>query len=448
MFISNTEEEKKEMLKEIGVDDFKQLIKQIPEKFITSNFNLPPALTEMEAYNRMKELSEKNIKLKSFAGGGVYDRYIPAAIKHIVERTEFLTAYTPYQAEASQGTLQAIYEFQSIISELYGMDYSNASMYDGSTATAEAVKACIRINSKTKIIYSSLINPRYIDVLKTYLPPSNYEFVAIAQKDGQTDIEEFKKVIDEKTSCFIISNPNYFGIIEDIEEFSKIAKEKNILGICLADPLSLAILKTPGEAGYDFAVGEGQSLGLPLSYGGPYLGIFTCKKDYLRQMPGRVCGMSVDKDGKRAFVLTLQAREQHIRREKAPSNICSNQALCALWATIYTTLLGLEGLKEVAMLNHSLAVKTKNMLQSYGFKTKFSKPFFNEFVVDIGIEADKIRRIMIERFSIDPGIPLSEFGKDFKNSLLIAVTETKTEKDIQEFVHLLSETIKTGVVGR
>ena len=442
MFISNTEEERKEMLREIGVGDFKELLKQLPQKFITQDFNLPPALSEMEAYMKMKTLSEKNMRLKSFAGGGVYERYIPAAIKHIIQRTEFLTAYTPYQAEASQGTLQAMYEFQSIMAELYGMDYSNASMYDGSTALAEAVKACIRINSKTKIIYSSLVNPRYIDVVKTYIPPSEYEFVAIPHSDGQSDIDEFKKMIDDKTSCFIISNPNYFGIIEDIEEFNKIAKEKNILSICVADPLSLAILKTPGEAGYDFAVGEGQSLGLPLSYGGPYLGIFTCKKDHLRQMPGKVCGMSIDKDGRRAFVLTLQAREQHIRREKAPSNICSNQALCAVWVTVYITLLGAEGLKELAELNHTLAVKTKNMIEAQGFKIKFSKPFFNEFVVELNKKSQHVRERIIKKFSIDPGLALKEFGKDFENLLLIAITETKTEKDIDELVEALTKTCK------
>lgn len=435
MFISNTEEEKKEMLKEIGVKDFSELIRQIPQKFITSNFNLPPSLNEMEAYNRMKELSRKNKIIKSFVGAGAYERYIPAVIKHIAQRAEFLTAYTPYQAEASQGTLQAIYEFQSITSELFGMDFSNASMYDVSTTLAEAVKACTRISDKKTILYSELVNPRYIDVVKTYFSAKEeYKFIKIPSKDGQTDEAALREVLNDNICCVIISNPNYLGIIEDIERLNSIVKEKNILSICVAEPLSLSILKTPGEAGFDFAVGEGQSLGLPLSYGGPYLGIFTCKKEHLRQMPGRLCGMTTDKDGKRGFVLTLQAREQHIRREKAPSNICSNQALCALWATIYVTLLGKNGLKELAYLNHSLALKTKELLEKNGLKLKYNKPFFNEFTIELKDNSKKIRREIIKRFEIDPGLDLSHLGKGFENSLLICVTETKNDKDIKELV--------------
>ncbi|MCX7905554.1 MAG: aminomethyl-transferring glycine dehydrogenase subunit GcvPA [Elusimicrobiales bacterium] len=442
MFISNTEEEKKEMLNTIGVKSFEELINQIPKKYITSNFNLPNALNEMEAYNKMKELSKKNRIIKSFIGAGVYERYIPAVIKHIITRTEFLTAYTPYQAEASQGTLQAIYEFQSIISELYGMDYSNASMYDVSTSLAEAVKACARISEKKKILYSKLINPRYIEVVKTYFSAKDdYIFAEIPSKDGETDSDALKEMIDEDICCVIVSSPNYLGIIEDIEKINSIAKEKNILTICIADPVSLSILKTPGEAGFDFAVGEGQSLGLPLSYGGPYLGIFTCKKEYLRQMPGRICGMTQDKDGKRGFVLTLQAREQHIRREKAPSNICTNQALCALWATIYVTLLGKNGLKELACLNHQLAVEAKNLFEKKGIKLKHNKPFFNEFVIELPIEAKTLRKNIVEEFSIDPGLELEDFDKEYKNNLLIAFTETKKQKDIEELIEVLFKKI-------
>jgi glycine dehydrogenase subunit 1 len=442
MFISNNKEEKEIMLKEIGVSSFKDLISSIPEKFLNTDFELPDGLNEMEVYNKMKELSKKNIITKSFVGGGLYERYTPAVVKHIIKRGEFLTAYTPYQAEASQGTLQAIYEYQSLMANLYDMDYSNASMYDGSTALAEAVKACVRISNKNEILYSSFINPRHVDVIKTYFANSkDYKFIKIPHKDGQMDLDELKKMINDKTACVVVSNPNFVGVIEDIEEIAKICREKNVLSVCYADPVSLSILKTPGEAGFDFAVGEGQSLGLPLSYGGPYLGIFTCRKEHLRQMPGRICGISVDKDGKRAFVLTIQAREQHIRREKAASNICSNQALCALSVTVYLTLLGKEGLKELSLLNHNLAKYAARKFREAQVKIKFDKPFFNEFVIDIDKNPISLRRKLIKKYRIDPGLELSNLGKEFKNSLLVTFTETKNEKDIDELVNVIRDEV-------
>lgn len=442
MFISNTDKEKKEMLSKIGVSSFDDLIKNIPKEFLNPKFNLPQPLNEIETYRRMKELSSKNNILLSFCGGGVYDRYIPAVVKHIISRAEFLTAYTPYQAEASQGILQTIYEYQSLMSNLYDMDYSNASMYDGSTSLAEAVKACVRISGKNKIVYSSLINPRYIDVVKTYFANSqDYEFIKVEEENGTTDLNNLVKVLDDKTACAVISNPNYLGYIEDIEEFNKIAKSKNILTVCLADPLSLGILKTPGEAGFDFAVGEGQSLGLPLSYGGPYLGIFTCKKEHLRQMPGRICGMTTDKDGKRGFTLTLQAREQHIRREKAPSNICSNQALCALSVTVYLTLLGKEGLKEIALLNNYLANYAKEKLEENGINIKYNKDFFNEFPVDFNCDVRKLRRDIAYTNKIDIGIFADNLGNSYRNTIIMAFTETKTEKDIDNMVNAITSNL-------
>lgn len=436
MFISNNDKEKKQMLNKIGVLSFNDLIKNIPKEFLNPDFNLPNPLNEIETYRKMKELSSKNNILLSFCGGGVYDRYIPAVIKHIISRTEFLTAYTPYQAEASQGILQTIYEYQSLMAELYGMDYSNASMYDSSTALAEAVKACVRISGKNKIIYSSLVNPRYIEVVKTYFANSKeYEFVKVDEENGTTNLNKLSEVLDDKTACAVISNPNFLGYIEDVEEFNKIAKSKGVLTVCLADPLSLGILKTPGEAGFDFAVGEGQSLGLPLSYGGPYLGIFTCKKEHLRQMPGRICGITSDKDGKRGFTLTLQAREQHIRREKAPSNICSNQALCALSVTIYLTLLGKEGLKEIAMLNNYLANYAKEKLEENGFNIKYKKDFFNEFPVDFNCDVKKLRKEIACSNNIDIGIFADNLGSNYNNTIIMAFTETKTEKDIDNMVN-------------
>jgi len=433
MYISNTQKDKKEMLEKIGVSDFKELIKQIPEEFLNPKINLPPALNQMEIYNKMKEISSKNKITKSVVGAGIYERYIPSALKAIISRGEFLTAYTPYQPEASQGILQSIYEYQSSMCSLYEMDCSNASLYDGSTAFAEALKAAIRINPKKKILYSSTINPEYIKVAKTYFANSkDYKFIAIENENGSINPEKLKEIIDDETSCIAISNPNYLGIIEDIEEIAKIAKEKGIISICISDPLSLALLKTPGSAGFDIAVGEGQSLGLPLSYGGPYLGIFTCKKEHIRQMPGRICGMTKDKDGKRGFVLTLQAREQHIRRDKSASNVCTNQALCALSVTIYSALFGPEGLKEIALINHKLAQKAKEELSKLeNIKIKFDKPFFNEFVIDLPSPARNIRKKMIKKLNIDPGLDLGHLGSNFKNSMLICLTETKNENDIE-----------------
>ncbi|MEW5951459.1 MAG: aminomethyl-transferring glycine dehydrogenase subunit GcvPA [Elusimicrobiota bacterium] len=434
MYISNTDQEKKEMLEKIGVKKFEDLISSVPKEFLNPKINLPAALSEIEISKKMRELSEKNKRLKSFVGAGVYDRYTPAAMKAILSRGEFLTAYTPYQPEASQGLLQTIYEYQSSMCALYDMDCSNASMYDGSTSFAEAVKACLRISGKNKILYSAAINPRYIETAKTYLANDpKYIFEEIPLSGGLTDEKYLAEKIDDSTACFAAANPNYFGLIENIEILNKTAKSKNILTICCADPFSLGALKTPGECGFDFAVGEGQSLGLPMSYGGPYLGIFTCRKEHIRQMPGRICGMTKDKDGKRGFVLTLQAREQHIRRDKAASNICSNQALCALGATIYCALLGPKGLKEACMINNSLAVKAAKELTSIkDVKLKYKAPFFNEFVLELPMKASELRKKVSERFSIDPGLDLSHMGKDFENSLMVCLTETKNESDIFE----------------
>jgi glycine dehydrogenase subunit 1 len=446
MYISNTKKQKDEMIKEIGAKSFDDLIKQVPQKFLNPKFDLPAGLSELEAYRRMKELSEKNRTLLSFVGGGVYERYTPAVVKHITERTEFLTAYTPYQAEASQGLLESIYEYQSLMSNLYDMDCSNASLYDGSTSLAEAVKACVRISGKTKILYSSLINPKYIDVVKTYFANSKeYEFISVENKNGVTDLNKLSELLDDKTACAVVSNPNYIGSIEDIEEFNRLAKTKGVLTVCVADPLSLGILKTPGEAGFDFAVGEGQSLGLPLSYGGPYVGIFTCKKEYLRQMPGRICGMTVDKDGKRGFTLTLQAREQHIRREKAPSNICSNEALSALSTAIYLTLLGKSGLKEVATLNNNMAALAASKFKEKGFKLKFNSPFFNEFAIDFNTDVKKLREDIVKNDGIDIGITVDELGAEFNNTVVMAFTETKTERDISRLVETVASRMYSKV---
>lgn len=432
MYIPHTDADKEEMLKAIGVSSFEDLVKQVPEKFLWPRFDLPPeGLDESQAAARLGALAAKNCRPLSFLGAGAYERYTPAAVKAIISRGEFLTAYTPYQAEASQGTLQSIYEFQSTVSELYGMDYANASMYDGASAFAEAVRATVRITGRKKIVYSSGLNPQYLDTLKTYFAHSpEYTYVPVRLKEGVMDREALTGLIDEATACVAVQTPNFFGMIEDMNGVADTAKAKGALLVAASDPVSLGMLVPPGDYGADFAVGEGQSLGLPLSYGGPYLGLFSCRKAHVRQMPGRICGMTRDKDGKRGFVLTLQAREQHIRRDKAASNICSNEALCALSATVYTALLGPEGLRELAEANAGAAAHAAERLCSIeGVSLKFKGPFFNEFVISVPGSAQKLREKALPA-GVDIGLPLAPLFPELGETLLVCATETKTEADI------------------
>ncbi|MBI4655870.1 MAG: glycine dehydrogenase [Elusimicrobia bacterium] len=483
MYISNTDKEREEMLRAIGVSSITELLSQIPQKYLYPEFSLPhdrnneplahqvsgalphDSLDEMELRSALKKSAAKNTGLLSFVGAGAYERYIPAAVKAVTARGEFLTAYTPYQAEASQGILQSIYEYQSLVCSLFEMEASNASMYDGASALAEAARACVRITSKKQILYSGAVHPHCLETLRTYLggsgevvgiasdtcgrgtePPAldepearcsgrsaavPYEFIKIRVKNGKTDLSVLEKTIGSDTACVIAQSPNFFGVIEDMEEISGIVHKNGALFAASADPVSLGILAPPGSHSADFAVAEGQSLGLPLNYGGPYLGIFTCKKDYIRQMPGRIAGMTRDKDGKRGFVLTIQAREQHIRREKSASNICSNEALCALAAAVYLTLLGPDGIKELALLNAAKASFAADKLSSIkGISLKFKEPFFNEFALELPVNAENLRKALIKSEKIDIGLPLGLFFPEMKNSLLVAATETKTEEDI------------------
>lgn len=446
MYLPHSDKDKEEMLKTIGVSSFEELVKQVPSKFLNPEYKLPEGMDESQAARHLAELAEKNKKVLNFVGAGAYERYTPAAVNAIIERGEFLTAYTPYQAESSQGTLQTIYEYQSCMCALYGMDCSNASMYDGASAMAEAARAAVRVKGKKRIVYSSAVNPQYIQVMKTYFGNSaDYQFVPCPLEDGKITVEAVNKIVDENTACFILQTPNFFGLIEDGEAIGKAVKAKGAMYIISADPASLGLLKTPGECGADFAVGEGQSLGLPLSYGGPYLGIFTCTKPLVRQMPGRITGMTVDKDGKRGFVLTLQAREQHIRRDKAASNICSNEALCALSATIYLTLLGPKGLEELAESNAGAAAYTAEKLTEIpGVKKTFGGNFFNEFAITLPCDAEKLRKDILAKHNIDIGLPLGKLFPDMpelKNALLVCATETKTAEDIDRLANAVKEAL-------
>ncbi|HNW43707.1 MAG TPA: aminomethyl-transferring glycine dehydrogenase subunit GcvPA [Elusimicrobiales bacterium] len=442
MYIPHTKTDKEEMLKAIGAASFEELVKQVPAKFLWPRFNLPAeSLDESQAAARLAGLAKNNCRPLSFLGAGAYERYTPAAVKAITSRTEFLTAYTPYQPEASQGTLQAIYEFQSTVSALYGMDCANASMYDGASSFAEAVRAAVRVTGRKKIVYSAGVNPQYMDTLKTYFAHSpEYSYVKVPMKDGVMDKAALPGLL-EGAACLAVQTPNFLGLIEDMAGVADLTKKAGALLVAAADPVSLGLLTPPGDYGADFAVGEGQSLGLPLSYGGPYLGLFSCKKEQVRQMPGRITGLTKDKDGKRGFVLTLQAREQHIRRDKAASNICSNEALCALAATVYSALYGPEGLKELAEANAGAAAYAAERLSAIkGCSLKFKGPFFNEFVLAVPGKAAALREKALGR-GVDIGLPLAPLYPELGETLLVCATETKTEADILKLEAAIKEAI-------
>ncbi|UCE47130.1 MAG: aminomethyl-transferring glycine dehydrogenase subunit GcvPA, partial [Phycisphaerales bacterium] len=388
-FISNTPEQQKQMLDEIGLtmDD---LFGDIPSQLIAEAFGLPRGLSEQETRNRLTELAQKNAThLTCFLGGGFYDHFIPAAVQSIVSRSEFYTAYTPYQPELSQGVLQAIYEYQSMICRLTGLEVSNASLYDGGTALYEAMMMALRITGRNKVIVDDSVNPIYRVMIQSYTQNLRIELDQTHCEDGLANRDHILQLIDDKTAAVIVQNPNFFGCIDDFSDIVEAAHGKGSLLIVSCYPMSLGILKTPAAMGADIVTGEGQSLGIPMSFGGPYLGFMASRKQYVRKMPGRIAGETVDAFGEKAYVLTLQAREQHIRRDKATSNICSNEALCALTALVYLSLLGKEGFKETAQLCADKA--------NYAYKRLTAIPdvephfrgkwFFNEFVLNLPCEA-------------------------------------------------------------
>ena len=437
-YIPHTESETKEMLKVIGAPSVEHLFKHIPPDLRPKSFNLPEGKSEFEVLEYLKTLSRQNaVGLSGFLGAGFYDHFIPQTVDALANRSEFYTAYTPYQPECSQGWLQAIYEYQSVICALTGLDVSNASLYDGGTALFEAAMMAIRLSGKRKIIVDSGVSLIYRTMLYTYTSNLSIEFVETPVVHGQSCREDIYKVLDDKTAAIIVQNPNFFGAVDDFSDIAQKAHACGALVIASVYPVSLGLLKTPAEMGVDIATGEGQSLGIPLSFGGPYLGFIAVKKEHLRQMPGRIVGATVDSDNRRGFVLTLQAREQHIRRERATSNICSNQSLCALRALIYSTLLGKQGFAELARLNYQKAEFTKALLGKIkGVQVKRSSPTFNEFTVLLPKNADQVVFKMIkEGFAC--GFPLGRFYKGMDNYLLVAVTEKRTKEDISHFVNSL-----------
>jgi glycine dehydrogenase subunit 1 len=430
-FISNTSGQQQEMLKDIGLS-MEELFADIPAGLKSKDLNLPAGLAEQQVRSKLAELAGKNsIDLTLFLGGGFYDHFIPSAVYGIISRSEFYTAYTPYQPELSQGTLQAIYEFQSVICRLTGMEVSNASMYDGGTAMYEAMMMALRITGREKIIIDDSVNPIYRVMIHSYSRNLNIRLEETHCSDGQASRTEILKKLDDKTAAVILQNPNFFGCVDDFTDIAEAAHKKGALLVVSCYPISLGILKAPGAMGADIVTGEGQSLGMPMSFGGPYLGFMVTRKAYVRKMPGRISGLTKDRNGKRAFVLTLQAREQHIRREKATSNICSNEALCALTALVYLSLLGKEGLRQTAQLCADKASYAYQRLTSIPkvrphFKSKW---FFNEFVLDLPCDASEIIGKLIEK-GFAAGFPLSRYYKDMNNSILICVTEKRTKQEI------------------
>lgn len=441
-YIANTDDDVKKMLESIGVSSIDDLFADIKSHQAPKSFNLPEGKSEFEVIEHIKSLAQKNTGgLISFLGGGYYDHYVPSAVSALISRGEFYTAYTPYQPECSQGTLQALYEYQSSICTLTGMEVANASLYDGGTALYEAVMMAIRITKRKKIIMDGGVSPIYQKILKTYTKNLNYEFMETPVTHGHCDRLKISDLMDTDTAAIILQNPNFFGSIDDHTDIVEKAHALGILVIESVYPISLGLIKTPGEMGADIVTGEGQSLGLSLNFGGPYLGFMTTKKKYIRKMPGRIIGQTVDSQGRRCFVNTLQAREQHIRRDKATSNICTNVSLCALMSVIYMSLLGKEGMKDLALTNFKKAEFTRQELEKIdGVEVKRSTPTFNEFTVCLPKDAGDVVNAMINR-GFAAGFPLGRYYEDMENYMIVAVTEKRTKPEIMNYVKNLKEVL-------
>jgi glycine dehydrogenase subunit 1 len=432
-YFPHTETDLKAMLEKVGIDSIDGLYAQIPETIrFQGDYEIPLSQCELEVRQLFEKLGAENRQLTCFAGMGVYDHYTPSVIPNLLSRSELLTSYTPYQAEISQGTLHYIFEYQSMMAELTGMDVSNASMYDGTTAAAEAMMMAVASAKKArKVLVSDAVNPNTWRVLKTYAEHQDIELVPIPIKDGVTDLSllssQFSTI--EGVAGVIVQQPNVFGIVEDFTGFADLCHDHKALFIIDSVAADLAVLKTPGEWGADIAVGDGQSLGIPMLWGGPYVGYMCCTEKLIRKMPGRIVGKTIDNRGQRAFVLTLQAREQHIRRQKATSNICSNQSLMALFVTVYMSLMGKQGLKEAAEMSYAGAhYLCDRLLETGRFTLVYNQPFFNEFYVQYDGEADTLYQRFIEAGFLG--------GIRYADGFLFAVTEKRTKEEIDNFVKI------------
>ena len=435
-FFPQTKEEIEQMLKQAGMNSLDDLYADVPEQIrFRGEYDLPEPMSETEIRSLFEKLGEKNRRLTVFAGAGCYDHYTPAVVPNIISRSEFLTSYTPYQAEISQGTLHYIFEYQSMMAELTGMDVSNASMYDGSTATAEAAIMALASTKKTDtVLVSASVDPKVLNVVKTYAHFHGFNVELIAENDGATDKQQMDARLEKGgVAGVIVQQPNYHGIVEDFSGFADSCHAHKSLFIVNSVAADLALLKTPGEWGADVAIGDGQSLGIPMSFGGPSVGYMCCTEKLMRKMPGRIVGKTVDNRGQRVFVLTLQAREQHIRRQKATSNICSNESLMALFVTIYMSVMGKEGVKEAAQMSYDGAHYLHDALIATGlFSDKYERPFFNEFCVKYNGDVDRLQQRFIEN-GILGGVKVDA------DTLMFAVTEKRTKEEIDKLVNIAKE---------
>jgi glycine dehydrogenase subunit 1 len=430
-FVLNTPDEQQGMLKQIGVGSIAELFANIPPAVrLNRPLNVPAPMSEMELAAHMQALAAKNRPAGDavcFLGGGSYDHFIPAVVDAVAGRSEFYTAYTPYQAEASQGSLQTFFEFQTLIAQLTGLDVANASLYEGGSAVAEAVIMAMAVTGRQgKVVIADSVHPEYRQTLATYLANLEPRVETLPCPGGFLDPDALKNVVDETTCCVVVQHPNFFGCLEEVEALAKITQEKGALFVVSFDPISLGIMKRPGEYGADIAIAEGQSLGTPMAFGGPYLGILACKEAFVRKMPGRLVGQTVDRNGKRCWVLTLQTREQHIRREKATSNICTNQGLLALRATVYLAALGPQGLRETAEL---CTRKAHYAADSLGMPLAFKRPFFKEFTVRVNGNAEKALSNLLGQ-GYHAGLPVGRWYPELKGCVSVAVTEKRTRNEI------------------
>ncbi|HHW15243.1 MAG TPA: aminomethyl-transferring glycine dehydrogenase subunit GcvPA [Firmicutes bacterium] len=445
-FLPNTDRDRAEMCRTCGVGSVEELFAPLPaEVRLRRPLDLPEPLSEMELAAHLQALARRNAgtgEILSFLGAGAYEHYLPAAVGRLAGRAEFYTAYTPYQPEVSQGTLEAIYEYQSYVAALTGLDVANASLYDGATAVAEAAAMALNQTRRTEFLIGENVHPEYRAVLRTYARQWGATVREVEAPDGVLDPGRVAAEVSAETAAVIVQNPNFFGLVEAGEDLGAAAHAQGALYIVVANPVSLGLLEAPGAYGADLCVGEGQPLGNPLGFGGPYVGFMAARENLVRRMPGRIVGATVDRDGRRGFVLTLQTREQHIRREKATSNICSNEALCALAFTIHLSLLGPEGLRELAELCLQKAHYAAERLGALpGFGLVFAGPFFHEFVVRTPGPAEKLVERLAGR-GILPGLPLGRFYPEFANALLVCVTETKSRADLDRLAEALAEEAK------
>ncbi len=445
-YTPHTDADKEQMLRALGLSQIEEIFDHIPKSLRErAGISLPPGLTEERVKKKMASLAARNVTPQDwsfFLGGGIYHHFIPSIVDAIISRSEFSTSYTPYQPEVSQGTLQAIYEFQTLICQLTGMEVANAGLYDGASAAAEAVLMARRIQreSRHRVFLSRALHPDYRSVISTYLKNlQDVELVDVPYNDnGATDVDFLSKAIDEKAVCVVVGYPNFFGVVEDLAPIQTVcSRSGSLLATVTTESLSLALLKPPGEWGVDIAVGEGQSLGIPMALGGPGFGFFSSRKKYVRSIPGRLAGETVDGAGRRGFVLTLATREQHIRREKATSNICTSQSLCTLAATVFMATLGKAGMRRLARVNVDRAHELRDRLvQEAGLVSTFAGPFFNEFVITVRGLAQRLPRFNAEQ--ILPGIPLARWYSELEDSLLICVTEMNEEEEIDRLVRTFS----------